>query len=377
MLWKCVALTFLLQAISASAQTVSSDVESRTTVVVRSGVKIQEFPRPSTPHPKSATSTTTASKSERVDGWRQRSVWRSRRDSPSLRDAPDVRDDALPSFRSPQRPPTTRNRSKPASKLPAAASSQTAGGEALSGAAVLPGWEAIGAAEPSEASTEPLRARQTDVLEGREGSKEPAIFNPFANPAAQLGSQRGQTEAPSGEEAARDQGTRQSWRTAWRQNSVEALPAASDSMLPSESPLFRPMRSLTVDIAATGAAPEPVAARSHSASLAKESRLEGGMLFWEAPGTMHQPLYFEDVNLERAGHSWGVFQPAMSAVHFFGRIPALPYLAAAHPPRECVYTLGHYRPGSCSPQLCRTPRVKALAGAAQAGVITGLIFLVP
>ena len=27
--------------------------------------------------------------------------------------------------------------------------------------------------------------------------------------------------------------------------------------------------------------------------------------YWEAAGTRHHPLYFEDVNLERHGHSFG------------------------------------------------------------------------
>ena len=35
--------------------------------------------------------------------------------------------------------------------------------------------------------------------------------------------------------------------------------------------------------------------------------------------------------------------------HFFGATVALPYLLLVEPPRECVYTLGEYRPGSCVP----------------------------
>src|SRR5262249_5534538 len=39
---------------------------------------------------------------------------------------------------------------------------------------------------------------------------------------------------------------------------------------------------------------------------------------WKAPATCHKPLYFEDVQLERYGHSWNpVLQPFMSAGHFF------------------------------------------------------------
>jgi len=73
---------------------------------------------------------------------------------------------------------------------------------------------------------------------------------------------------------------------------------------------------------------------------------------WKATGTCHKPLYFEDVQLERYGHSWNpVVQPFMSAAHFFVSVPLLPYKMGLNPPGECVYTLGYYRPGSCAPYL--------------------------
>jgi hypothetical protein len=74
--------------------------------------------------------------------------------------------------------------------------------------------------------------------------------------------------------------------------------------------------------------------------------------FWEAPALCYGPLYFEETNLERHGYSQtylrGV-QPLVSSARFFGTVPMLPYLLLAEPPRECVYTLGQYRPGSCVP----------------------------
>ncbi len=73
---------------------------------------------------------------------------------------------------------------------------------------------------------------------------------------------------------------------------------------------------------------------------------------WKATGTCHKPLYFEDVQLERYGHSWNpVVQPFMSAAHFFVSVPLLPYKMGLNPPSECVYSLGYYRPGSCAPYL--------------------------
>lgn len=73
---------------------------------------------------------------------------------------------------------------------------------------------------------------------------------------------------------------------------------------------------------------------------------------WAAAGTCHKPLYFEEVAVERYGHSMGpIVQPLVSGVHFFGNIAMLPYHMGQNPPNECMYTLGHYRPGDCAPWL--------------------------
>jgi len=98
---------------------------------------------------------------------------------------------------------------------------------------------------------------------------------------------------------------------------------------------------------------------------------------WEAPAVCHQPLYFEEVNLERHGYSFGLAQPVLSGAHFFGTVPLLPYKMAAQRPRDCVFTLGHYRPGSYAPwQVHRLP-LRLDAAAVQGGVVAGLIFLIP
>lgn len=102
--------------------------------------------------------------------------------------------------------------------------------------------------------------------------------------------------------------------------------------------------------------------------------------FWDAPCICYRPLYFEETNLERYGYGCCcpcLIQPAVSAAHFFGTIPCLPYCMAEHCPCECEYTLGHYRPGSCPPQRFHWPTCKPIAAAAEAGVVTGLIFAIP
>ncbi|MCI0491463.1 MAG: hypothetical protein L0Z07_00835 [Planctomycetes bacterium] len=99
---------------------------------------------------------------------------------------------------------------------------------------------------------------------------------------------------------------------------------------------------------------------------------------WNATCLYHRPLYFEEINLERYGYGChACLQPAISAAHFFGTVPALPYCMTADCPGECVYTLGHYRPGSCPPWRRHCPPCDAVAGASEAGVLTGLIFLIP
>lgn len=107
---------------------------------------------------------------------------------------------------------------------------------------------------------------------------------------------------------------------------------------------------------------------------------------WVASCLAHNPLYFEEINLERYGYGCGCYGPcctngiqsACSAAHFFATVPALPYMMAVDCPRDCDYTLGYYRPGSCPPwqRNCCT-RCSALGGLSASGAAIGLIFLIP
>lgn len=73
---------------------------------------------------------------------------------------------------------------------------------------------------------------------------------------------------------------------------------------------------------------------------------------WKASNLYHKPLYFEEVNLERYGHTAGpTLQPLVSTAHFFVNIAVLPYKMGIHPPSECQYALGYYRPGNCAPWI--------------------------
>ncbi len=102
------------------------------------------------------------------------------------------------------------------------------------------------------------------------------------------------------------------------------------------------------------------------------------MVYWHASSLCHKTLFFEDVKLERYGHSAGpVMQPLRSTAHFFVSLLSIPYQAGIHPPNECQYALGYYRPGNCAPWL-RDPIPISLNGAMyQASVVTGGAFILP
>jgi len=128
---------------------------------------------------------------------------------------------------------------------------------------------------------------------------------------------------------------------------------------------------LPTDYAGSGLPVERVAAPEQSA--------EGPwtVYHWQAPSTCHRPLYFENPSLERHGYSLGLAQPFASAAHFVGNAAILPYRLVAEPTCDCVYTLGHERPGTPTPLRYYRPRFSVAGGVAQAGTATGLIFLLP
>jgi hypothetical protein len=99
---------------------------------------------------------------------------------------------------------------------------------------------------------------------------------------------------------------------------------------------------------------------------------------WKAAGYCHKPLYFEQWNLERYGHSYHpAVDPFISAAHFFASVPALPYKMGVELPWECIYPLGYYRPGDCAPWTIPAPPISARGAAVEAATATGIIFILP
>jgi hypothetical protein len=99
---------------------------------------------------------------------------------------------------------------------------------------------------------------------------------------------------------------------------------------------------------------------------------------WKASALCHKPLYFEEVQLERYGHSMGPFlDPLHSGAHFFLNVAVLPYKMGINPPLECQYALGYYRPGSCAPWLVPPIPLSVRGGLMEAGAVVGLVYLIP
>ncbi|QDT14656.1 hypothetical protein [Alienimonas californiensis] len=98
---------------------------------------------------------------------------------------------------------------------------------------------------------------------------------------------------------------------------------------------------------------------------------------WAAPNITYNPLYFQDVNLERYGHHHGVLQPAASVGKFGVQLIGLPYQMALDPPHKCETPLGYYRPGDCAPKLCYQIPLNAKAALVQAAAVSGVALILP
>jgi hypothetical protein len=99
---------------------------------------------------------------------------------------------------------------------------------------------------------------------------------------------------------------------------------------------------------------------------------------WTASALCHHPLYFEQVQVERYGHTLGPWlQDFESAAHFFLTVPILPYKMGLELPNECMYTLGYYRPGDCAPYMIDPLPLSIRAGLFEAGAVVGAAAIVP
>lgn len=97
-----------------------------------------------------------------------------------------------------------------------------------------------------------------------------------------------------------------------------------------------------------------------------------------ASNLFYNPLYFEDVQLERYGHTYHhLIQPFPSAGLFGLQLVGLPYQMTIDPVWKRMYPLGYYRPGEPAPKLHYQIPWNTRAAINQAAVTTGAIFVFP
>jgi hypothetical protein len=97
---------------------------------------------------------------------------------------------------------------------------------------------------------------------------------------------------------------------------------------------------------------------------------------WEPTNMYHRPIYFEDVALERYGHTRHyLLQPFVSGTKFAVQLLGLPYQMVLYPPCTRQYSLGYYRPGECVPYKYYQIPLNAEAALVEAGLVAGGYFL--
>ena len=144
----------------------------------------------------------------------------------------------------------------------------------------------------------------------------------------------------------------------------------------------RPVADIPLDIRPTaGVMPEDLAkavfAAADSPELRESDQRPPILCAWSPWTLCYRPLYFEEIPLERYGMTYGLLQPAVSGAHFFGSVAALPYKMVVHPPRSCVWSNGFSRAGDVPPPDYGRRELRLDAGLVEAGVIVGIIYILP
>ena len=129
---------------------------------------------------------------------------------------------------------------------------------------------------------------------------------------------------------------------------------------------FRPISEVRTDIRMTErelpadrAEQLFTSAADYSREAVNRQEWSNSEVWWSATEFSHQPLYFDDVLLERYGQTpCRLVKPALSGVHFFGAIALLPGKMAADHPCAHLSTLGYHRPGICVEPMRKKLRIQ-------------------
>lgn len=123
-------------------------------------------------------------------------------------------------------------------------------------------------------------------------------------------------------------------------------------------PVFGPwprkgIRGIRIDIRETGGnAPEDVSSQLLESNRSDWTsfRPQQKVFAWVAPDIRYQPLYFEDVALERYGITAGPYhQSLISGFHFAKDFLFLTHKMRHDAPKDCDHPLGFCRPGNSTP----------------------------
>lgn len=162
-----------------------------------------------------------------------------------------------------------------------------------------------------------------------------------------------------------------------------AQPSPSDLPTTAASKSFKSIDEISLDIANTSNVPDDryrdEHAQQESAGAPMWHGPKDGLFYsWVAPGTVNNPLYFEDVSLERYGQGYNPFlQPLVSGINFASDAILLPYQMGLDSPHELNYTLGYHRPGNWAPAVRKHLPWSWKGAAMQAGVFAGTVSLFP
>jgi hypothetical protein len=91
----------------------------------------------------------------------------------------------------------------------------------------------------------------------------------------------------------------------------------------------------------------------------------------------HRRLYFEELNAERYGWDFGIFQPFLSAGYFYWDVATMPYHAFTAPCRKFDCSASKCLPGDPVPYLIYPPDLSVTGTVAQGATIAALIAIFP
>ncbi|MBX9790400.1 MAG: hypothetical protein K2Y37_15890 [Pirellulales bacterium] len=229
--------------------------------------------------------------------------------------------------------------------------------------------------EPDQPLEQPESDAPAETTLPDEGLNEPTPAQP-GQPELTAPDMREEPDTGAIEDSFREPSQPDEGDTAWEQEMAQLREGQQPPACRKPEEILKRIRDITSDISADAGDFPPECPLGDSPFEPRMWHLTA--FHWKASGLCHKPLYFEQVGVERYGHSLGpILQPMWSGVDFYGRIFLLPYEMGIEPPWECVYALGYYRPGSCAPKMIFPFPVSIRGGLLEAGAVLGAVYLLP